>query len=210
MWTLPAGLTDALNQDMSSMEGLTAQLDDYLELRRSAFPRLHFLSDADLLGLLSRCADEPTAAVQLHITKLFGGIGRLELAGEPGKGEEVRAMVSPQGERVPFAKCPKVGPCSDCVLCKRASGELDCMPSCSVEAFASTCTSTACMCRGSCTCIDCIPPGERIMGGWPVGGTHSNLICGACGRRCKENQKCGWARWRRPCSSPCARLCAQP
>lgn len=102
-----AGLADALRQDLGALEALAPHLDDCLEMRRIACPRLYRLSDADLLGLLARCAEDPLGAVQQHVGKMFPGIAHLELAGESGKAEEIRAIVSPEGEHVALARAAK-------------------------------------------------------------------------------------------------------
>eukprot|EP00976_Prorocentrum_cordatum_P033767 687323-Prorocentrum_minimum.AAC.1 len=51
-------------------------LSDYLEAKRVAFPRLYFVSQADLMGILSHHAD-PARAMQ-HVSMVVPAIERVE------------------------------------------------------------------------------------------------------------------------------------
>ncbi|XP_015119188.1 cytoplasmic dynein 2 heavy chain 1 [Diachasma alloeum] len=64
-------------------------LDEFLEEKRSAYPRLYFLSDEDLLELISGSA----AGLDAHLPKLYQGIGSVQR--EDGR---LTAVVSPEGE----------------------------------------------------------------------------------------------------------------
>lgn len=105
-----AGLIDSLRADIGGLEALHVFMDDCLNIKRMQFPRFAFLGDAELLELLSEPADYAVAAVQRCINSMFSGIGQLEVAASD-KGEEIVAILSIEGERVPLTKPVKVRTC---------------------------------------------------------------------------------------------------
>ena len=78
-------------------------LELYFEAKRQAFPRLYFVSDADLAHLLGQSSSNhtPTANVEKHLHQCFGGIARLTYA-----------LVDPPAEEMepPPAAPPKLPP----------------------------------------------------------------------------------------------------
>ena len=74
-------------------------LSDYLETKRGGFARFYFLSNEELLEILSQTRDP--LAVQPHLGKAFEAIDRLDWTGE-GPGMTWTAMNSAEKEKVGF------------------------------------------------------------------------------------------------------------
>ncbi|KAI5737300.1 hypothetical protein M8J76_012015 [Diaphorina citri] len=72
-------------------------LNEYLEKKRSTFPRFYFLSDEDLLEILGQ-SNKPSV-MQSHLKKLFAGIHSIIFSGE----NNIVAMKSLEGEIVHFS-----------------------------------------------------------------------------------------------------------
>ncbi|GIQ85466.1 dynein heavy chain 1, axonemal, partial [Kipferlia bialata] len=79
------------------LDGVQKGLKDYLETKRQAFPRFYFLSDDELLEILSQTRD-PTA-VQPFFRSCFENIKEVVFQGADN---EMVAMLSQEGERVDF------------------------------------------------------------------------------------------------------------
>eukprot|EP01116_Phalansterium_solitarium_P023771 TRINITY_DN849_c1_g1_i4.p1 TRINITY_DN849_c1_g1~~TRINITY_DN849_c1_g1_i4.p1 ORF type:complete len:3887 (-),score=1955.58 TRINITY_DN849_c1_g1_i4:123-11783(-) len=117
------GLLEMLIDMNAKLERIQKSLDQYLETKRTFFPRFYFLSNDDLLEILGQ-SKEPHA-VQSHLSKCFDNVKRLELsspapgalpaAGLPGGKKrtttDALGMHSAEGEYVPFeAKIAAEGP----------------------------------------------------------------------------------------------------
>lgn len=93
-----------VHQANRTLEVVQAQLTGYLSSKRAAWPRFQFISDAELVDILSNTRD--ASATQKHIPQLFEGATSLRLEGS-GSAPDVIAMVSVTGEELQLGRALK-------------------------------------------------------------------------------------------------------
>lgn len=92
------GLLERLQEANKNLEIIQKELNNYLEKKREKFARFYFLSNDDLLEILSQ-TKEPTA-VQPHLKKVFENMHEIEFL--PDK--KIIAMFSAEKEKVNFVR----------------------------------------------------------------------------------------------------------
>jgi dynein heavy chain len=88
---------DILRDGNKVLDAVQKGLTDYLETKRAGFARFYFLSNDELLEILSQTKE--VTAVQPHLKKCFEGVNRLEFHVN-GKEVSASAMYSVEGECV--------------------------------------------------------------------------------------------------------------
>ncbi|SCU71914.1 Cytoplasmic dynein 2 heavy chain (DYNC2H1), putative [Trypanosoma equiperdum] len=94
------GVLEQLQQANLNIDYIQKKLEECLETKRAAFPRFYFLSNDELLSILSDVRNPK--AVQPHLTKCFDSIASLIFSGDTYS--EISGMMSGDGEEVEFEK----------------------------------------------------------------------------------------------------------
>nr|CDJ93573.1 Dynein heavy chain and ATPase associated with various cellular activities domain containing protein [Haemonchus contortus] len=98
-------LKKSLEQIIDQLNRCQKALNQFLEEKRSAFPRFYFLGDDDLLEILGQSTN--ATVIQSHLKKLFQGIDKVVFG---ANNETISAMLSVQGEHVPLSRPVRVVP----------------------------------------------------------------------------------------------------
>jgi dynein heavy chain len=91
---------ETLIENNKAIDEIQKRLEDYLETKRAAFPRFYFLSNDELLSILSDVRNP--RAVQPHLSKCFDSVNSLIFNNEAAT--EIGGMKSGEGEEVSFDK----------------------------------------------------------------------------------------------------------
>nr|ADI46936.1 DHC1bm [Volvox carteri f. nagariensis] len=98
-----AGIRDKLPQMAQQLDVCQRALADFLEEKRSQFPRFYFLGDDDLLEILGQARNP--AVIQSHLKKLFAGIQKVKFSQDQST---IQAMQSMEGEVVELAPSVRI------------------------------------------------------------------------------------------------------
>ena len=92
------GLKEKFQEANKNLEIVQKGLSDYLEKKRSVFARFYFLSNDELLEILSQTKE--VRNVRPHLRKVFEAIADLEFKDD----DTMWAMISAENEQVNFVK----------------------------------------------------------------------------------------------------------
>lgn len=92
------GLKEKFQEANKNLEIVQKGLADYLEKKRSVFARFYFLSNDELLEILSQTKE--VRNVRPHLRKVFEAMADLEFQDD----DTIWAMMSGEGEKVNFVK----------------------------------------------------------------------------------------------------------
>ncbi|XP_075448514.1 cytoplasmic dynein 2 heavy chain 1 isoform X2 [Ascaphus truei] len=95
--TTRAGIRSSLITILDQLQRCQKSLNEFLEEKRSAFPRFYFIGDDDLLEILGQSTN-PTV-IQSHLKKLFAGVSSVSFDDDF---KHIIAMKSLEGEVVPL------------------------------------------------------------------------------------------------------------
>ena len=202
-----AGLPDAVQQDHHALGQLATQLQDYLETKRIAVPAFYRLSDNALLNLIERCANSPSKAVQCHVSAMWPGVGQLETISDgPGKGWDVCAVSSVEGERLALVKPVKVAP--DPFVCVLSNNQMHFVHAAAVGTQAHKASDMPSIHPFRCRIqrVSCLLSIMCVMRPCCSCTCTCQTLGMVCMSRLKGTWMPGWESWRQLSILPCARL----
>lgn len=88
-----------LNDNNKQLQNIIRKLQEYLNTKRTEFPRFYFVSDEDLLRILAQSKNP--LLVQPHLSKCFEGINHVEFN---ASNTVIKKMISSKGEIIPLVK----------------------------------------------------------------------------------------------------------
>ncbi|XP_057583181.1 dynein axonemal heavy chain 14 [Hippopotamus amphibius kiboko] len=100
--TTSAGVLEILQNCNIHLEYIKKNLEDYLELKRMVFPRFYFLSNDELLDILSESRNPES--VQPHLVKIFENIKQLLIWKQEIGPPAVMMLISAEGETLVLPK----------------------------------------------------------------------------------------------------------
>jgi dynein heavy chain 2 len=92
-------LKDKLKTLLTQLDHCQKALSDFLEIKRTAFPRFYFIGDDDMLEILGQ-AQNPSV-IQTHLRKLFAGIHSVKFNDSKTR---IIAIMSAEGEEVKLSR----------------------------------------------------------------------------------------------------------
>ncbi|KAM8977653.1 cytoplasmic dynein 2 heavy chain 1 [Pelodytes ibericus] len=95
--TSRAGIRNSLITILDQLQRCQKSLNEFLEEKRSSFPRFYFIGDDDLLEILGQSTNP--AVIQTHLKKLFAGVNSVTFDDDC---KNIIAMKSIEGEVVPL------------------------------------------------------------------------------------------------------------
>ena len=88
-----------LNDNNKQLQNIIRKLNEYLNTKRTEFPRFYFVSDEDLLRILAQSKNP--LLVQPHLSKCFEGIHHVEFN---ASNTVIKKMISSKDESIPLVK----------------------------------------------------------------------------------------------------------
>ncbi|XP_025753905.1 cytoplasmic dynein 2 heavy chain 1 isoform X2 [Oreochromis niloticus] len=98
-----AGIRNSLVTILDQLQRCQKSLNEFLEEKRSAFPRFYFIGDDDLLEILGQATNP--SVIQSHLKKLFAGIHSVVFDEQC---QHIVAMCSLEGEIVPLRNVVRI------------------------------------------------------------------------------------------------------